>query len=84
VTLARAGGELIVTVRDDGQGVNTRLAADRGLGLPGMRERARLVRGKLLITSHPGAGTLVQLSVPLEEIKGLPIDAQLSAVEVSL
>jgi signal transduction histidine kinase len=84
VTLARAGGELIVTVRDDGQGFNTRLAADRGLGLPGMRERARLVRGTLSITCPPGGGTLVRLSVPLlAEVKAMPIDAELSATEVT-
>ena len=51
-----------------GQRRRQRLRAARsrtpGLGLASMRERARSVGGKLTITSAPGAGTKIRLSVP--------------------
>ncbi len=37
------------------------------IGLRGMRERAALVGGKLLIESQPGAGTRVRVEVPIHE-----------------
>jgi signal transduction histidine kinase len=36
-------------------------------GIAGMRERALLVGGRLSISSSPGRGTEVQLTVPVEE-----------------
>ena len=36
-----------------------------GLGLIGMQERARLVKGKLSIAASPGRGTRIALNVPL-------------------
>jgi signal transduction histidine kinase len=36
-----------------------------GYGLPGMRERAELVGGELELSSAPGQGTTLRLSVPL-------------------
>ena len=43
-----------------------------GLGLYGMRERARLVNGILIISSSPGHGTNIKVCIPLdkEEDKG--------------
>jgi signal transduction histidine kinase len=66
---ARAG-MVTVIVEDDGCGfeVDGRMqgaAAQRWLGLHGMRERAELLGGKLTIESAPGAGTTVYAQVPL-------------------
>ena len=36
-----------------------------GLGLVSMEERARLVRGKLVVQSAPGEGTRIEIRVPL-------------------
>ena len=36
-----------------------------GLGMIGMKERARIVNGKLSIQTWPGKGTTVELVVPL-------------------
>ena len=36
-----------------------------GLGLSGMEERARLIQAELSVTSAPGRGTTVEVSVPL-------------------
>jgi len=44
---------------------------ERGsLGMVNMYERAELVGGQLAITSKPGQGTRVTLSVPLQERYG--------------
>jgi len=56
-------GELSLTVADDGEGFSMG-AEERGLGLDGMSERARLVGGVLSIDSRPGKGTTLQLRVP--------------------
>ncbi len=57
---------LELTIDDDGQGFDPDLAAQAGhYGLLGMRERARLVGGRLTIESEPGQGTRLHLSIPL-------------------
>jgi signal transduction histidine kinase len=55
-------------VRDDGVGFDTHAdsggASRESLGLPGMSERARLIRSRLRIHSSKGAGTTVDVWVP--------------------
>jgi signal transduction histidine kinase/ligand-binding sensor domain-containing protein len=56
-----------LVVRDDGKGIadTTTLQGQAGhYGLPGMRERAEVVRGKLEVWSKLNSGTQVELSVP--------------------
>lgn len=70
ITLARAGDQLIVKVRDDGPGFDVRQMQmtydQRGsLGLLNMNERAQQVGGRLHMDSTPGAGTEVTLTVPI-------------------
>ncbi len=50
---------------DDGSGFTFDQAA-RGLGIPGMRERALLVGGGVDVESRPDIGTRVSLTVPLD------------------
>jgi len=65
VELKRAGGILQLTVSDTGVGIEPgRAAAKAGLGLLSVRERARLVRGKVEIRTSPGRGTSVIVQVP--------------------
>jgi signal transduction histidine kinase len=52
-------------VGDDGSGRFDSPDAGSGFGLAGMRERAALVGGELVIDARPGAGTTVRLQVPL-------------------
>lgn len=56
-----------LSVEDDGAGFDAAHppASEGGFGLVGMRERAKELKGELNIRSHAGAGTKVQLSVPL-------------------
>jgi signal transduction histidine kinase len=55
-------------VRDDGKGIDTAILSGEGsmghYGLPGMRERTKLIGGKLTIWSEIGAGTEVELLIP--------------------
>jgi signal transduction histidine kinase len=60
--------QLRLRVRDDGKGIDSKLLNEDGrpghYGLRGMRERAKLVGGKLTVWSEPDAGTEVELSIP--------------------
>jgi signal transduction histidine kinase len=55
-------------VRDDGKGIDPAILSGQGseghYGLPGMRERATLIGGKLVVWSEVDAGTEVELRVP--------------------
>jgi signal transduction histidine kinase len=64
VRLLRIGGDVVLTVADDGHGYEPGRAADRGLGLVNMRERARQLGGTFELDSRPGRGTTVRVAVP--------------------
>ena len=55
-------------VRDDGKGIDPAILSSQGsqghYGLPGMRERATLIGGKLVVWSEVDAGTEVELRLP--------------------
>jgi two-component system sensor histidine kinase UhpB len=57
--------QLKLSVVDDGVGMPTSLPPD-AVGIAGMRERALLIGGQLHIDSHPGGGTNLRLTVPLD------------------
>ena len=68
VSLARADGEIVLEVSDDGRGFEVQAPAKAGsFGLIGLRERASLMGGAISFDSVPGGGTRVQLRVPLRE-----------------
>jgi signal transduction histidine kinase len=54
-------------VRDDGKGMDSRVLSGQGpgghYGLSGMRERAKLIGGKLVVWSEVDSGTEVDLSI---------------------
>lgn len=56
------GNRLLLTVRDDGQGIT----AEPRSGIEGMHERARLAHGQLDITGDNG-GTCVRLTIPIRD-----------------
>jgi two-component system NarL family sensor kinase len=58
-------GQLRLTVADAGVGFKLRGARQRGFGLLGIEDRARLVGGRATIRSTPGRGTTVSTVVPL-------------------
>ncbi|MGI4884755.1 MAG: sensor histidine kinase [Janthinobacterium lividum] len=58
---------LCITVADDGRGFDPHgLALHRGgLGLRGVQARASYLRGRVLISSQPGQGTVVTVELPV-------------------
>lgn len=69
--MAKQDGNLIVTIRDDGQGFDVARVYGsydrcRSLGLCNMKKRAEMLNGRLSIESAVGQGTLVKLIVPFQ------------------
>jgi signal transduction histidine kinase len=69
-TVVRVGaevenGQLRLHIVDNGRGFRPGETSGDGLGLQGMKERARLMGGELRVISEPSGGTAVELSVPL-------------------
>ena len=66
VELSGAADSVALRIADDGAGFDPRLVEGKGgLGLVSMRERLRLVGGEIAINSRPGAGTRIDVQVPL-------------------
>jgi two-component system, NarL family, sensor histidine kinase UhpB len=63
VDISRQNGSIALAVSDDGEGFDY-ATEQRGLGLDGMAERARLVNGEFEVKSRPGRGTKLRLTVP--------------------
>ena len=68
VTVIAAVGVLRVSVRDDGRG-----GADfgQGSGLVGLRDRVETLGGQLGLDGSPGAGTAVDVLIPLTSAPGV-------------
>ena len=62
------GDSLRVRIRDDGKGIDPAImekgSRSSHYGLPGMRERAEHIGGKLDVWTGAGAGTEIQFSIP--------------------
>jgi len=67
ITLSQADHALQVTLQDDGVGFDpTTQTGNQGhYGLMGLRERASLSKGSVIIESRPGAGATLQLLIPV-------------------
>lgn len=70
VKLTESGGRLVLTVEDDGRGMQSGRVR-RGLGLLGMEERIRELGGVFTVESAPGAGTKIRAEIALtvEEVE---------------
>jgi signal transduction histidine kinase len=68
VAVVAARDELVVTVRDDGQGHATDAAVGRGHGLVGMRERTALYGGDLDAGPAADGGFVVEARLPLGQV----------------
>jgi two-component system sensor histidine kinase UhpB len=73
ISLHEQNHEAHVHITDDGKGfdpdqpLHNPSPTEGGLGLMGMRERAALFDGHVMITSQPGKGTSVDVIIPLSE-----------------
>jgi signal transduction histidine kinase len=66
VRLVADDRELVLCVRDRGVGFDVARQGRTGLGVESMRERVRLIHGRLAIRSRQGEGTKITLHVPLQ------------------
>jgi signal transduction histidine kinase len=65
LTIKVEGDVVFASIQDDGIGFDAQRLQTQGLGLLGMWERVRALEGQVTITSQPGTGTLVTLSLPV-------------------
>jgi signal transduction histidine kinase len=76
VTIHYDPRQLRLVVGDDGKGIDEETIQRQELpghfGLPGMRERAAIVKGTLDVRSAPGGGTEIELRVPAAIAYGHP------------
>jgi len=71
VTVVERDGAVEIAVTDDGSGFSGEGPTD-GLGLIGLRERARLAGGRHDIESRPGEGTTVHAWIPASRLDPAP------------
>jgi signal transduction histidine kinase len=68
VELSCGDSELCLVVSDRGRGFDSSVKTHEGsLGLISMRERVRLVRGRISVQSRKGEGTRIMVQIPLGE-----------------
>lgn len=70
VKLTQKGDEVTLEVRDWGIGFEQNTVQENRFGLEGIRERSRILGGKLSIKSEPGNGTVVRAVFPVMEATG--------------
>jgi two-component system NarL family sensor kinase len=68
---------IVFTFADNGVGFDVRealqkSAANRGIGLTSMTNRAKLIGGQLNINSQPGKGTIITIEIPASVIASAP------------
>ena len=74
IDLSDREGVLTLEITDDGKGIDpAMLKKPKAFGLKGLQERARTVGGWLDISSRPGQGTSVILSIPLTSAPTQPV-----------
>jgi signal transduction histidine kinase len=67
VHLGREGERVVLEIRDDGRGFEPQALSGGGMGLINMRERAEKAGCELRVTSLPGVGTRIKVSVESKE-----------------
>jgi signal transduction histidine kinase len=70
-----------IRVRDEGKGIDEKFVNGDGrlghYGLPGMRERAQLLGGKLTVWTELNRGTILELSIPATHAYATPDSREL-------
>lgn len=70
VSAGASGGRLRILVIDEGPGFDSTASGSDGrqrLGLVGMRNRVKSLKGKLSVRSRPGSGTRIGVVLPLDQ-----------------
>ena len=58
-------GQVCLSIQDDGRGLDAASTNGRGMGMIGMRARARSSGGDVEVRAAPGGGVLIEVRVPL-------------------
>lgn len=68
IKITKVENEVIITIKDDGRGFDTTNfnAKGTGLGLVGLRERTKMLGGKISINSSVGNGTEIRVNLPVK------------------
>jgi PAS domain S-box-containing protein len=75
LSLARRNGQVCLTISDNGCGFEAGgTHTSVGLGLVNMKERVRLVHGKLDVISHPHDGTTLRVYIPAKKPLIVPVE----------
>jgi PAS domain S-box-containing protein len=70
VRMPASPDHVVLIVEDNGRGITAEeLEGMKSLGILGMRERARLLKGDVTITGEPGVGTRVTVTVPAARVE---------------
>lgn len=72
ITVHRLGDTLVVSVSDDGPGLDAAKETPKGHGIENTRERLRALygdRASLSVESQPGGGTMATLRAPFRELR---------------
>jgi len=72
IQLIGTNAGLTLTIVDDGRGFDGETEQHSGLGLVSMRERLDAIGGLLRISTKPGAGTRLEISVPHQRVMSVP------------
>ena len=75
VSIHQEDGSVLFRIEDNGKGFDVHEAfhkdpGERGLGLPALHERARILGGSMDVWSRKGAGTKISFTVPLDKKGG--------------
>src|SRR5699024_3940498 len=66
-TMEGVHDKISVVVKDDGIGFDQLKKKFDSFGLVGMKERVEILKGKLVINSIPGEGTIIKFTIPFNE-----------------
>jgi signal transduction histidine kinase len=70
VHLSKNRGQLLMGIKDNGRGISeAEITNTKSIGLLGMRERASLLGGKVVVSGVAGKGTTVLVKIPLRRPK---------------
>jgi signal transduction histidine kinase len=64
----KENNRMVITIQDNGKGFD-RLAASDGAGLRNLENRAKMINAELAISTQPGSGTIVSISIKPETIE---------------
>jgi two-component system, NarL family, sensor histidine kinase UhpB len=64
IELKKSGGKLMMTISDNGRGFDNKII-NHGNGLKNMESRAKIMQSKFKLTSVIGAGTHIEVEVPI-------------------